>query len=166
MKHWNTQPKVGVAVGLPNWFWIVWDPRFRYWRNALWPRLSTSKHKPITIAKAATLFLEFRNTVEVKNNGSLRNQKPRSVDCCALYSGKTSSLLSLSASRTLVARINLPPCSVAMVIAVYLGTISAWIWKIRVGWESLRGLPRPRCWPYSITSIFACKLMKWQLSVK
>ncbi|CDN16764.1 hypothetical protein RintRC_4006 [Richelia intracellularis] len=55
--------------------------------------------------------------------GISRNGKPGYVDCCALYSGKTSSLLSLSASRTLVARINLPACPVAMVIAVSLGII-------------------------------------------
>ncbi|CDN16587.1 hypothetical protein RintRC_0553 [Richelia intracellularis] len=39
----------------------------------------------------------------------------------------------MSASTTLVARINLSACSVAMVIAVYLGTNSAFIWEIRVG---------------------------------
>ncbi|WP_442936193.1 hypothetical protein [Nostoc sp.] len=82
----------------------------------------------MTIASAATRSVELRNKLEVKNKGSLRNRKPRSVDCCALYSRKTSSLLSSSVSKTLVAKINLPARLVSIAIAISLGSSVASTW--------------------------------------
>jgi len=60
----------------------------------------------MTIASAATRSVELRKTLEVKNSGSLRKRKPRSVDCCALYSRNV--IISSCLSRTFVAKINLP----------------------------------------------------------
>ena len=53
------------------------------------------------IANAATRDGVLMNTLEVKNNGSRKNLKPRSTTCWSLYSTSSSSFERLSAGMLL-----------------------------------------------------------------
>ena len=73
------------------------------------------------MAKEATRSGVLRNTLLAKNIGSLRKRNPLSVDCCSLYLIKISSQESISDSKILVARTNLPALLVACAITSSLG---------------------------------------------
>lgn len=82
------------------------------------PKLQTSKHRPITIAIAATLSGDLTQMLEVKNKGSLRKRNLRSGACCCLYSCSTWKSLKSWELITFVARINRPDEAMVSWIAV------------------------------------------------